>query len=128
MCGSRTRVLVVDDFEQWREFVCATIQQIPEFDVVGVASDGPEAIDKAAALHPDLMLLDIGLPTMNGIEVARSIRRVSPECAIVFLTENRSREVIDECFRAGASGYVVKSSAGDDLISAINAALRRKPF
>lgn len=127
MPGSKTRVLVVDDFEQWREFVCTTIQTIPNLVVVGVASDGPEAIDKAATLRPDLVVLDIGLPTLNGIEVARRIRRVSPRSTIVFLTENPSREVIEECFRTGASGYVVKSSAGNDLISAINAALKRKP-
>jgi DNA-binding NarL/FixJ family response regulator len=120
------RVLVVDDFQQWREFVCAALQEVANFEVVGIALDGPEAIDKTALLRPDLVVLDIALPTMNGIEVARSLRGVSPESTIVFLTENRSREVIEECFRAGASGYVVKSSARDDLLSIINAALKRK--
>jgi DNA-binding NarL/FixJ family response regulator len=124
MCKSKT-VLVVDDFEQWREYVCATIQEIPDLEVVGVASDGPEAIDKAAALRPDLVVLDIGLPTMNGIEVALGIRRVSPESIIVFISANHSSDVIEECFRLGASGYVTKSSAGDHLISAIIAALKR---
>ena len=121
------RVLVVDDFQQWRQFVCATLQELADFEVVGIASDGPEAIDKAAVLRPDLVVLDIALPTMNGIEVARSLRGVSPESTIVFLTENRSSELIEECFRVGANGCVVKSSVGDDLISVINAALKRKP-
>src|SRR5690242_6546621 len=84
----KARVLVVDDFQQWREFVCTALQEVVNVEVVGIASDGAEAIDKSAALHPDVVVLDIALPTMNGIEVARRIRRVSPESAIVFLTEN----------------------------------------
>ena len=121
------RVLVVDDFQRWQDFVCAALQEVVNLEVVGVASDGTEAIDKAAGLHPDLVVLDISLPTMTGIEVARCISRVSPESAIVFLTENCSSEVREECLRAGASGYVVKSSAGADPIPAISSALRREP-
>jgi DNA-binding NarL/FixJ family response regulator len=124
----KARAIVVDDFEQWQEFVCTALQEVANLEIVGIASDGPEAVDKAADLHPDLVVLDLALPTMNGIEVARRIRGVSPESAIVFLTENSSSEVIEECFRAGASGYVVKASAGDNLIAAISAALKREPF
>ena len=124
----KVRVLVVDDFQEWQEFVCAALQQIANLEVVGLASDGPEAVEKASNLHPDLVVLDIALPTMNGIEVARSLRRVSPESTIVFMTADGSSELREEGYRAGASGYVVKSSASNDLISAINAALKRKPF
>jgi DNA-binding NarL/FixJ family response regulator len=120
------RVLVVDDFERWRKFLRTTIQDIPEVVVVGEASDGLEATEKTAKLRPDIVLLDIGLPLMNGIEVAGEIRKVSPESMMVFVTENPSSDVIEECFRAGASGYVVKSSAGNDLIFAIQAAIKRQ--
>ena len=72
------------------------------------------------------MLLDIGMPLLNGIEAARQIRSASPESEIIFLTENSSSDVRDECFRAGAVGYVLKSKAVHDLIPAINAALKEK--
>jgi len=84
MAASALRLLVVDDFEQWRQFVRTTIQDIPDLVIVGEASDGPEAIEKARELRPDLVLLDIGLPLMNGIEVAREIEKVSPESLIFF--------------------------------------------
>lgn len=119
-------VLVVDDFKQWRQFVCTTLQAIPGVVVVGEASDGPEAIDKAAKLRPDLILLDIGLPSLNGIEVARQVRKVSPESSVVFLTLDRSSDAMEECFRAGASGYIVKLSAANDLVSVVKAALERR--
>ena len=119
-------VLVVDDFTEWRQFVCRTLQAIPGVVVVGEASDGPEAIEKAVKLRPDLILLDIGLPSLNGIEVSRQVRQVSPESSVVFLTEHRSSDVMEECFRSGASGYVVKSSAANDLVSAVKAALERR--
>ena len=126
MAASVLRLLVVDDFEQWRRFVRTKIQGIPDIVIVGEASDGPEAIEKAGKLQADLVLLDIGLPSMNGIEVAREIRRISPKSVIVFMTQHQSSDVIEECFRAGASGYVLKSSAANHLIPALNAALRRK--
>jgi DNA-binding NarL/FixJ family response regulator len=126
MAASVLRLLVVDDFEPWRRFVRTMIQGIPDAVIVGEASDGREAIEKARKLRPDLVLLDIGLPFMNGIEVAREIGKISPESSIVFLTENPSSDVMEECFSAGASRYVVKSSAANDLIPAIKAALKRK--
>jgi DNA-binding NarL/FixJ family response regulator len=124
MGSSFVGVLVVDDFKQWRQFACATLQDIPDVAVVGEASDGPEAIEKAAKLRPDLVLLDIGLPSLNGVEVARQIQKLCPDCSIIFLTENQSNEVIEECFRTGASEYVVKSSAAIALALAIKAALK----
>lgn len=120
------RVLIVDDFAEWRQFVCRTVGEITDLQIVAEASDGEEAVQKAKDLKPDLVVLDIGLPRLNGIEVARKIRKLCPQCRIIFLTENLSKDVTEECFRAGASGYVVKSSAADDLISAINAAVKGK--
>ena len=82
------RVLVVDDFAEWRRELCATIQEISGLQVVGEAADGFEAIQKSKDLRPDLILLDIGLPRLNGIEVARRLSKVCPESRIIFVTEN----------------------------------------
>ncbi len=120
------RVLIVDDFAEWRQFVCRAVGEITDLQIIAEASDGEEAVQKAKDLKPDLVVLDIGVPRLNGIEVAREIRKLCPECRIIFLTENLSKDVTEECFRAGANGYVVKSAAADDLISAINAAVKGK--
>lgn len=95
------RVLVVDDFEKWRRYLCAMIQEIPGIQVVGEAADGFEAIQKTKNLRPDLILLDIGLPQLNGIEVARRLSEISPESKIIFVTENRSSDVMEELPRRG---------------------------
>jgi len=80
------RILVVDDFERFRQFVVELLGKRPELQVVGEASDGLEALQKAIELRPDLILLDIGLPSLNGIEVARQMRSFVPDSKIIFLT------------------------------------------
>ena len=120
------RVLVVDDFEKWRRYLCATIQKIPGIEVVGEAADGFAAVQKTENLRPHLILLDIGLPKLNGIEVARCLSRISPESKIIFLTENRSSDVREEGFRAGGSAYVIKSDSTNELITAIKLVLKRR--
>lgn len=122
------RVLVVDDYELWRRFASTAIQKLPGTQVLAEACDGLEAVQLAQQLQPDLILLDIGLPTLNGIEAARKIRDCSPSSKIVFVTENRSLDIADEAFRTGASGYVVKSDAGSELLPAVNAVLQGKQF
>jgi DNA-binding NarL/FixJ family response regulator len=82
----------------------------------------------AQQLQPDLILLDIGLPTLNGIEAARRIREVSPKSRILFVSENRSPEIADEAFRTGACGYVVKAAATSELLPAVEAVLQDKRF
>ena len=126
--GNPVRVLVVDDYEPWRRFVCLTLQVNQQLRVISEAADGPEAVQRARELHPDLVLLDIGLPTLNGIMVARRIRELSPKTLILFLSENRSFDIAEEALRAGASGYVVKSSAASDLLPAVEAVLQGKRF
>ena len=128
MPKSPIRVLIVEDFEQWRRFYCSMLQKQPEFQVIGEVSDGLEAVHQAQQLQPDLILLDIGLPVLNGIEAARQIREVSSASKILFLSENRSAEIVQEALNAGAGGYVVKSDAGNELLSAVNAVLEGKPF
>jgi CheY-like chemotaxis protein len=95
---------------------------------VGKASDGQEAVEKAQQLQPDLILLDIGLPTLNGIEAARQIRQQSPNSKILFCSENLSPDVAEEALRAGAGGYLVKSDAGSDLLSALTSVIQGKRF
>ena len=87
------RVLVVEDYEPWRRYFSTALQKQPELQAIGEVSDGLEAVQKAQELQPDLILLDIGLPSLNGLEVARRIRKVSRASKILFVSENRSRDI-----------------------------------
>ena len=122
------RVLVVDDYEPFRRFVCATLAQNPDLQVIGEASDGLEAVHKAQNLQPALILLDIGLPKLNGIEAARRIRKLSPNSTILFVSQESSADLVREALDAGACGYVVKTDAGRELLTAINVVLRGELF
>jgi DNA-binding NarL/FixJ family response regulator len=121
-------VLVVDDYAPFRDFVRLFLQNLPELQVIGEVSDGMEAVQKAQELRPDLILLDIGLPTLNGIEAARRIRELSPMSKILFVSEHRSWEMAEEALRSGSGGYVVKSQALSDLLPAVEAILDGKQF
>jgi len=125
---SSIRVLVVDDYEPFRRFARSTIGQQPEFQIVGESSDGLEAVQSAAELQPDLILLDIGLPELNGIEAARRIRELSPKSKILFFSENRSLEIVGEALSTGAGGYLLKSDAASELFAAMDAVLQGKSF
>jgi len=128
VAGSIVRILVVDDFLPWHRFVASMLKDEPRLRIVGEASDGLDAVQKARELQPDLVVLDIGLPKVNGIEVARRIRQVSPKSKILFLSENRSWDIAEEALRTGAGGYVVKSDAQRELLSAVQAVLNGKLF
>jgi DNA-binding NarL/FixJ family response regulator len=121
-------VLVVDDFKPWRDFICSLMEEVQGFEVVGRASDGSEAVQKARDLRPDLILLDIGLPTLNGIEAACRIRDVSPASKILFVSENHSVDIAEAALSTGASGYLVKSDAQTELLPAVKAVLGDKRF
>ena len=123
-----TRVLVVDDYEPWHTFVSKVHKKQPQLEIVAQASDGLEAVQQAEELQPDLILLDIGLPMLNGIEAARRIREVSPTSKILFVSENRSPDVAEQALSDGARGYVVKSEATGELLRAIKAVLEGKRF
>lgn len=128
MGTSSIRILVVDDYEPWQAFISTTLRNEPELQVIGQVSDGLEAVRQAQQLQPDLILLDIGLPRLNGIEVARRIRKVSPTSKILFVSENRSEDVAEEALSTGAGGYVVKSDARSELLPAVKAVLEGKRF
>src|SRR3977135_444425 len=117
------RVLVVDDFEPLRLFVASTLQKRPDLRIVFEASDGMQAVHKAEELQPELILLDIGLPTLNGIEAARRIRRLSPESKIIFLSQESSPDVVQEALNLGAWGYVLKARAASELLAAVEAVI-----
>jgi DNA-binding NarL/FixJ family response regulator len=125
---STIRVLVVDDFEPFRSFVSSMLQRQEELQVIGEASDGLDAVQIARQLQPDLILLDIGLPKLNGIEAAYRIREISAQSRILFVSENRARDIAEQALRTGAAGYVVKSNAGSELLRAINTVLQGKQF
>ena len=125
---STVRILVVDDVVLFRQFVVELLEKRPELQVVGEASDGLEAIQKAIELRPDLILLDIGLPSLNGIEVARQMRSLVPESKIIFLTKESSAHVVEEALSLGARGYVTKIRAQVDLFAAVEAALLGMTF
>ena len=119
---------MVDDFEAFRRLPCSILETMPELQVICQASDGLEAVQRAEELQPDLILLDIGLPTLNGIEAARQIRRFSPESKIIFLTLESSTDVVQEGLNLGARGYVLKTRAALDLVAAVEAVLDGRRF
>ena len=125
---SSIRILIVDDFKDWRRQVCLLFQARPDWQVIAEASDGSEAVQKAEELKPDLILLDIGLPKLNGIEAARRIRHLSPSSKIVFLSQDNSIDAVQAALSTGAQCYVCKSDAGSELLSAVEAALRGKQY
>jgi DNA-binding NarL/FixJ family response regulator len=106
------------------------LQDHPVFQIVGEAADGLHAIQKSEGLQPDVVLLDIGLPKLNGIEVARQLCAIAPESKILFVSENQCPAVVQEALRGSgcARGYVVKSDAGRDLLPALEAVIQDEQF
>jgi len=122
------RVLVVEDHRDWRKLVRLLFQIRPEWQVICEVSDGSEAVKKAEELKPDIILLDIGLPKLDGIEAARQIRQLSPNSRIVFLSVEHSADIVQVALGTGALGYVCKLDTQSDLLSAVEAVLRGEPF
>jgi len=125
---STARIILVDDFKPWRRFVSAMLRENPDWEIVSEASDGLEAVQKAEQFQPDLILMDIGLPKLNGIEAAASIRKVAPGSKILFLSENRFSDVAAAALSAGGNGYVVKSDGADELLMAVETVLHGERF
>lgn len=122
------RVLLVDDSEPWRQFVSLALQVETRCQIIGEVSDGAGAVRQAQQLQPDLIILDIGLPDLNGLEAARLIRKQAPESRILFLSQNHSWDIVEEALQIGARGYVVKAHAGKELILAVESVLAGRQF
>jgi DNA-binding NarL/FixJ family response regulator len=123
-----SRILVVEDYEPVRRFICSILSERPGFQIVEEVTDGLDAVQKAGELQPDLIVLDIGLPSLNGIDAARRIRRLFPTIKILFVTQESSAVVVQEALALGALGYVVKAHAGSELLPAVEAVLQGRQF
>jgi DNA-binding NarL/FixJ family response regulator len=117
------RVLVVEDFDQFRRLICSMLGKMPGLRIVGEASDGLEAVREAEKLQPDVVLLDIGLPTLNGMEAARQIRALSPQSKIIFVTQESDPGIVEGALNLGAKGYVAKTRTAIDLPAAVDSVL-----
>ena len=122
------RILIADDHEVARRGIRAVLESHPGWEVCGEAKDGRESVELAAATKPDVVLLDIGMPNLNGLEAARQILATSPEVSILILTMHDSDNVVREVLRAGARGYLLKSDAGRDLVAAVEALQGQRTF
>ena len=128
MQTTSVRVLVADDFAPWRRLLHSILQDKPELKIACEVSDGLEAVQKARELQPDLILLDIGLPTLSGIEAARQIRTIAPKAKMLFISENYSIDIAKSTLSAGGCGYVIKSDAGSELLVAIETVFLGRQF
>jgi two-component system nitrate/nitrite response regulator NarL len=125
---SPIRVLVVEDFAPFRKLICSILGK-PGLQIVGEASDGPEGVRLAEGLKPDLILLDIGLPKLNGIDAAHEIRKLAPKSKIIFVSQESSPDLVQEALNVvAARGYVVKTRAASDLLPAVEAVLEGGEF
>jgi DNA-binding NarL/FixJ family response regulator len=123
---SSVSILVVEDFPQFRQFICSTLRERNDLQIVGEAAEGLEAVQKAVEMKPDLILMDIGLPSLNGLEAARRILQLVPESKIIFLSQESSGEAMQAALNLGAWGYVVKVKAGSGLMPAVDAVILGK--
>jgi DNA-binding NarL/FixJ family response regulator len=128
LATSVARVMVVEDFEPFRRMISSMLQNRAEVQVICEVADGLEAVQKAEELQPDLIVLDIGLPTLNGIEAARRIAKRVPQSKILFLSQDASADVVQQALSTGASGYAVKADAESELLTAVSAVLRGDMF
>jgi DNA-binding NarL/FixJ family response regulator len=122
------RILLVDDFEPWRREIFSILRTQTYLHVVGHAADGLEAVQKVSELKPDLILLDISLPSLDGIKAASCVFQVFPDMKIIFLTQHSDPEIVRAALSTGAQGYVLKSDAGMEILSAIEGVLRGNQF
>lgn len=122
------RILIADDHEVARRGIRAVLESHPGWEVCGEAQDGRETVELASSLRPDLILLDIGMPNLNGLEATRHILATSPDAVILILTMHDTDHVVREVLRAGARGFLLKSDAGRDLVAAVEALQRQRTF
>ena len=122
------RTLVVEDHKPFLDYICSALRERSDVEIVGQVQNGLEAVEFAAAVQPDLIFLDIGLPGINGIEAACRILKLAPSAKIIFLTQKNTPDILHEALKSGALGYVLKPRCNNDLQAAIEAALLGKRF
>ena len=122
------RILVVDDHPVVRRGVKSLLDKHPDWEVVDEAVDGLEAVDKVERTNPDVVVLDLSMPRMGGLEACRLIRKKAPRCAVLIVTQHNSTQMMREALSAGATGYVVKSNIARDLVEAVEATSQHRPF
>ena len=113
------RILVADDFVEWRLRVRSMLHSRPQLQIVGEACNGLQAVQRAAELHPDIVLMDIGMPVLNGIEAAKRIWQESPDSRIIFVTANSDSDIRSLALASGADGYLLKANAKRELLPAL---------
>src|SRR5579872_3084937 len=128
MGNSPVRILLVEDFEPFRKLIHRLLEPNPGLQIVAEVPDGQEAVHRAAELKPALILLDIGLPSLNGLDAARQIRELSPDSKILFVSQEFSPEVVQKAMNLGGFGYVLKPRLASDLLRAVDAVLRGETF
>lgn len=119
------RILLADDFEPWRLLERSILATIPSFRIVGEASNGVEASELCSQLKPDIVLLDIGMPLLNGIDAAIQILKDSPSSKVVFVTQDDDADIKNEALATGAEGYLLKANAARELLPAVEAAFAK---
>jgi two-component system, NarL family, nitrate/nitrite response regulator NarL len=124
----KVRILIADDHPMIRRAVRSTLQDHPHFEVCGEAFDGAQAVEKAKKLKPDVVVLNVTMPVMNGFEAARKIKEDVPQSAIVILSSNADQRFVEEAKKLGVRAYVAKTKAGEALVKAIEAAVRGEDF
>jgi DNA-binding NarL/FixJ family response regulator len=122
------RILIVDDHPGVRHGLKAILSEHPEWEVVAEAADGLEALDKVGRLNPDLVVLDVSMPKMNGLTVCRQIRETAPRCEVLIVTQHDSPQMRNEAMSCGARGYVVKANVAKDLLAAVEAVSQHSGF
>jgi DNA-binding NarL/FixJ family response regulator len=124
----RIRILIADDHPVVRKMVRSTLEQVPRFEVCGEAHDGAEAIKEARKLRPDVVVLNLNMPVLNGFAAAREIKTTIPESAIIILSSEVDHRLIDEAKKIGVRAYVAKTKTGEELVKAIEAAVTHGDF
>jgi DNA-binding NarL/FixJ family response regulator len=124
----RSRILIVDDHEIFRKGLSSLLEALPRFEICGEASNGLEAVEKAKELLPDVILMDISMPQIDGLQATGIIRKEAPNSRVVILSQHDSPHMLSAAMKAGASAYVTKSQVSHLLLAAIEAVIQGQPF